>query len=128
MSATAGLLLARASGLGRVALGLGIIAAPRGALRLIALPSADRHPSAALLARVAGNRDLMLGLALAAAPRRRLRTLLRLSVAIDAGDVAVSLLALRDGMARRPALLSAASGVVAAATGLWALRGLRRGT
>jgi Domain of unknown function (DUF4267) len=75
-----------ASGLGRVAIGLGLLAAPEQAMR--ALGFTDVSSATVAVARVAGVRDLVLGIATFAAlgDRDRLRASTVANAVADAGD------------------------------------------
>jgi hypothetical protein len=75
-----------ASGLGRIAIGIGMLAAPELSLR--ALGVAGVGPATVMVSRVAGIRDLVLGVATLAAleDRDRLRAATLASAAADAGD------------------------------------------
>lgn len=115
-------MLARLIGLLRVGLGLIVVASPRAAARLFALPAAEVNPSSSLVSRLVGNRELVLGAALALAAEEQLPLLLTTSAAIDAGDALVSLWTLREGLGKRAALQSAAAGMCYAALELAALR------
>jgi hypothetical protein len=113
---------ARLLGLVRVGLGLVVVASPRGAARLFALPAAEVNPSSSLVSRLLGNRELVLGAALALASDEHLPLLLKTSAAIDAGDALLSLWTLRDGIGKRAACQSATAGALYAALELTALR------
>jgi hypothetical protein len=109
---------------GRLAIGIGIWAAPRLAARALGFGLADGEARA--LARLAGTRDIALGaLALEAAadPARRRRTAL-LNALVDAGDAltfAAALIA-RDGI-DRAALVGVAAAGTATAAGVWVASG-----
>ncbi len=115
--------LARTVGLGRVLLGLTILWSPRFAARLAQLPKDEANPSFGLVSRLTGNRELVLGTVLLCAPQPMMPTWLRVSAAIDAADVAVSLWSMRDGVSQRAAFASAGAAAGYAALELLALRG-----
>ena len=75
-----------ASGLGRVAIGLGLLAAPEQAMRALGFTSVGS--STVAVGRVAGVRDLVLGIATLAAmnDRDRLRVATLANAVADAGD------------------------------------------
>jgi Domain of unknown function (DUF4267) len=86
-----------ASGAGRVAIGLGMLAAPELSLR--ALGFREVSPATAAVSRVAGVRDLVLGVVTLAAIEdpARLRTATLANAAADAGDTLAFALALGKG-------------------------------
>jgi hypothetical protein len=75
-----------ASGLGRIAFGIGMLAAPEPALR--ALGFREVSPATAAVSRIAGIRDLVLGVVTLAAldDRERLRAATLANAVADAGD------------------------------------------
>ncbi|HLZ68394.1 MAG TPA: DUF4267 domain-containing protein [Dehalococcoidia bacterium] len=119
-------MLVRLIGACRVAVGLLIIARPRLAARLFALPEAGATADARFVTRIAGNRDLMLGAALLLAPAAQTPPLLGACVAVDAADLLVALGS--AGASLRPrSVLSNVVVAGAAATGeFWALDRARR--
>jgi hypothetical protein len=74
------------SGLGRVAIGIGMLAAPERAMRGMGFD--DVGPATVAVSRVAGVRDLVLGVLTVAAldDRERLRTATLANAVADAGD------------------------------------------
>jgi hypothetical protein len=74
------------SGFGRIAFGIGMLAAPEWALR--ALGFRELSPAAIAVTRLAGGRDLVLGLVTVAAlnDRDRLRAATLANTVADAGD------------------------------------------
>ena len=75
-----------ASGLGRVAIGLGLLAVPERAAR--ALGFEQVNPATVAVSRIAGVRDFVLGISTLAAleDRDRLRAATLANAAADAGD------------------------------------------
>ena len=75
-----------ASGVGRIAIGFGLLAAPETALR--ALGFSEVGPANVALSRIAGVRDLVLGVVTLAAleDRDRLRSATLANAVADAGD------------------------------------------
>jgi Domain of unknown function (DUF4267) len=75
-----------ASGLGRIAIGIGMLTAPERSLRALGLTEVS--PASVMVSRVAGIRDLVLGVATLAAmeDRDRLRAATLASAVADAGD------------------------------------------
>jgi hypothetical protein len=122
--------LVRLLGGARLALGLLIVAAPRLAARLFAVPRAGETADGRFVTRIAGNRDAVLGAALLLAPRDRQPTVLAACTAVDAADL-LATLAAAGGLGRRTVLVNVAAAGSAAAGGLWALkrrRAARRAT
>jgi hypothetical protein len=113
-----------AIGVARIAIGVGIFAAPRPTLR--ALGFAEPGPQALSLARVAGSRDVALGaLTLAARDDRRLlRGVGLAAAAVDCGDTVTFALASRQPGLGLAGALGAITGAAAALTGGWARRRL----
>lgn len=108
-----------ASGLGRVAIGLGLLAAPERAMR--ALGFTDVSPATLAVSRVAGVRDLVLGIATLAAldDRDRLRVSTLANAVADAGDTFAFGAAL--GTPERTAgMRGVAAALPAALAGAWA--------
>ena len=108
-----------ASGLGRVAIGLGMLAAPEPSLR--ALGVTEVSPAAVMVSRVAGVRDLVLGVATLAAlgDGDRLRTSTVANAVADAGDTLAFSVAL--GTSERTAgWRGLAAALPAAVAGAWA--------
>jgi hypothetical protein len=112
------------SGLGRIAIGVGLAAAPQLALRTLGF----RRPSSTTVAvsRLAGGRDLVLGaLTLAAmGDRERLRTATLAAAAVDGGDALTFAACLGDSETRRAAMRGLSAAVPATVAGLWAARRL----
>jgi Domain of unknown function (DUF4267) len=113
-----------ASGLGRVAFGIAMLAAPEPALR--ALGFSEVTPATAAVTRLAGIRDLVLGVVTLGAldDRRRLRGATLANAAADAGDTLAFAVALGDG--ERPAgVRGIAAALPATVAGLWTAWRLR---
>jgi hypothetical protein len=107
-----------ASGIGRIAFGVGMIAAPERALR--ALGFADVNPATVAVTRVAGVRDLVLGLVTVSGlddPDRLRRATLANAIA-DAGDTLAFSLTLRTSE-REAGVRGFAVALPAAAAGIW---------
>jgi uncharacterized protein DUF4267 len=107
-----------ASGLGRIAIGVGMLAAPGPALRALGLTEVS--PATVAVGRIAGVRDLVLGVATLAAlqDRDRLRAATLANAVADAGDTLAFGLAL--GTPERTAgSLGIAAALPAAVAGLW---------
>lgn len=116
------------SGLGRMAIGVGLALAPRPALG--ALGFRDVPESAIVVSRIAGGRDFVLGAMtlLAIDDPERLRRAHLASAAVDAGDAAAFGAALSRGSELREAgLRGLAAAVPATVAGLWAAWRLRPG-
>ena len=109
-----------ASGLGRVAIGLGLLAAPERAAR--ALGFEQVNPATLAVSRVAGVRDFVLGISTLAAldDRERLRAATLANAAADAGDTFAFAAALGSSE-RRAAALGLGAALPAAVAGVWAL-------
>jgi hypothetical protein len=107
-----------ASGIGRVAIGVGMLSAPEPALR--ALGFAEVSPATAAVSRVAGIRDLVLGLVTLTGLREhdRLRTATLANAAADAGDTLAFALAFGAGE-RSAGARGIAAALPATAAGLW---------
>jgi hypothetical protein len=120
-------LLSAVSGVGRIAIGVGLAVAPRRALS--ALGFSDRGTAAVALARIAGGRDLVLGAAtlLALGDAERLRAASVANAAADAGDALTfaSVLASGDGGVRDAGRRGLAAAVPAALAGAWVATRLR---
>ncbi len=112
-----------ASGAGRIAIGMGMLAAPGPALR--ALGFADAGAATVAVARIAGGRDLVLGILTLAAldDATRLRAVTVANAAADAGDVAAFAGALRAGesAAGRRGIAAALPAMIAGAWAAWRL-------
>jgi hypothetical protein len=108
-----------ASGGGRIAIGLGMLAAPDRGLRALGFGEVNEATKA--VGRVAGIRDLVLGVLTLAAldDRDRLRATTLANAAADAGDTVAFAVALRAGE-RGAGSLGLAAALPAAMTGLWA--------
>jgi len=106
------------SGAGRIAIGLGMLAAPEPALR--ALGFSDVDAATVAVARIAGIRDLVLGgVTLAALDERdRLRTATIGNATADAGDSLAFAMAIRADE-RTAGLRGVATALPAALAGLW---------
>jgi hypothetical protein len=120
--------LARATVLGiaggRIAIGVGALAATRPALKVLGFEASDT--SARALTRIAGGRDIAIGLLTLAArdDRARLREVAALAAAVDLGDAICFGIAGRDPAAGRAAVQGILSGGTAALVGAWAVRRL----
>jgi hypothetical protein len=108
-----------ASGCGRVAIGVAMLAAPELSLR--ALGFREVNAATAAVGRIAGIRDLVLGVLTLAGidDPARLRAATIASAAADAGDTLAFALALRNGE-RAAGSRGVALALPAALTGLWA--------
>ena len=106
------------SSAGRMAIGVGMVAAPEPALR--ALGFSDVGPATAALGRIAGIRDLVLGAATLAAfdDPARLRAASLANAVADAGDAAAFAIALRTNE-RTAGIRGIAAALPAAAAGAW---------
>jgi hypothetical protein len=107
-----------ASGLGRAAIGVGMLAAPEFSLRALGLT--EVRPSTVMVSRIAGIRDLVLGVATLTAleDRDRLRAATLASAVADAGDTFAFGLAL--GTSERTAgARGIAAALPAALAGAW---------
>jgi hypothetical protein len=105
---------------GRLAIGVGILAARRPTLRALGFGETDAAGEA--LATLAGSRDVALGLLPFALrdDRRALRAVAILAAAVDAGDaLAFAAATRRPGLARAGAS-GVISGAAAALAGAWA--------
>lgn len=109
---------------GRVALGVGVLCAPRTTLKALGFPETDATGRA--LAKLAGGRDLALGLFTLALrdERTALRGAVLAAALLDASDAVAFALVSRDPATRRAGLGGVASGGLAALAGLWAWRRL----
>jgi Domain of unknown function (DUF4267) len=106
------------SAAGRIAIGVGMLAAPEPSLR--ALGFSEVGPATAAVGRIAGVRDLVLGLVTLSAldDRAQLRTASLANAVADAGDAAVFAVALRSGE-RAAGVRGVAAALPAAAAGVW---------
>ena len=113
-----------ASGLGRVALGAAMLAAPEPALRVLGFR--EITPATVTVTRVAGIRDLVLGVVTLGAldDRRRLRAATLANAAADAGDTLAFTGALGSGE-RDAGLRGLAAALPAALVGAWTTWRLR---
>jgi hypothetical protein len=114
------------SGLGRMAIGIGLAAAPRQALG--ALGFSEVSDEAVVVSRIAGGRDFVLGALtlLAIDDPDRLRRAHLACAAVDAGDAGAFGAALgRGGDLRDAGLRGLAAAVPATIAGLWAASRLR---
>ena len=107
-----------ASGLGRVVIGLGLLAAPEMSARMLGFE--EVNPATVAVSRVAGVRDFLLGIATLAAldDRDRLRAATLANAAADAGDTLAFGLALGTSE-RRAAVLGLTAALPAAFAGIW---------
>jgi Domain of unknown function (DUF4267) len=107
-----------ASGVGRIAFGVGMLAAPESALRTLGF--AEVSPATVAVTRLTGVRDLVLGLVTAAAldDRDRLRRATVANALADTGDALAFGAAMRSPE-RGAAVRGLAAAVPAAAAGLW---------
>jgi hypothetical protein len=107
-----------ASGIGRVAIGVGMLATPHPALR--ALGFAEVSPATAAVGRLAGIRDLVLGAVtlIGLEDRGRLRAATLANAAADAGDTVAFALALGGGE-RTAGARGLAAALPATVVGLW---------
>ena len=112
-----------ASGAGRIAIGLTMLAAPERSLR--ALGFSEISPATKVVARIAGIRDFVLGGVTLAAleDRERLLSSTIANATADAGDAAAFALALRAGE-RSAALRGLAAALPATFAGIWAAQRL----
>jgi hypothetical protein len=106
------------SSAGRIAIGVGMLAAPEPSLR--ALGFSDVGPATAAIGRIAGIRDLVLGAATLAAfdDPARLRAASLANAVADAGDAAAFAIALRTSE-RTAGIRGIAAALPAAAAGAW---------
>jgi hypothetical protein len=106
------------SGLGRVVIGLGLLAAPEQAVRSLGFE--EVNPATVAVSRVAGVRDFVLGIATLAAldDRNRLRAATLANAAADAGDTLAFGVALGTSE-RRAAVLGLCASLPAALAGIW---------
>ncbi len=111
------------SAAGRMAIGLGLLAAPEPSLG--ALGFSEVSPATVAVARIAGVRDFVLGGVTLGAlgDRERLRTATVANAAADAGDTAAFALALGAGE-RDAALRGLAAAIPATLAGIWVARRL----
>jgi Domain of unknown function (DUF4267) len=108
-----------ASGCGRVAIGVAMLAAPELSLRLLGFREVT--PATSAVSRIAGIRDLVLGVVTLAATDdpARLRAATLANAAADAGDTLAFALAMGNGE-RTAGSRGVALALPAALTGLWA--------
>jgi hypothetical protein len=108
------------SGLGRIAIGVGLALAPGAALR--ALGFRDPSPATITVSRLAGGRDIVVGamVLLALDDGRRLREATLAAAAVDAGDGLTFGAALGEDGTRQAALRGLGAAVPATLAGLWA--------
>ena len=107
-----------ASGLGRIAFGVGMLAAPEPALRKLGF--ADVSPSTVAVTRLTGVRDLVLGLVTVAGlgDRDRLRRATVANAVADTGDALAFGIAMRTPE-RDAAVRGLAAALPAAVAGCW---------
>ncbi len=119
--------MALAIAAGRVALGVGSLAATERTLTLLGFDPNDA--GGRTLAKMFGGRDLAFGLVTLAAHDKPavLGQITFAGAALDAADSLSSLLAARDPGARPGSFGSAAAGAAAALAGVWAWRRLNSG-
>jgi hypothetical protein len=112
------------SSVGRIAIGVGMLAAPEHAIR--ALGFSEISPATVAVSRIAGVRDLVLGVVTLAAIDEpdRLRTATIANAAADAGDAAAFALAIRAGE-HRAGVTGVSTALPATAAGLWVAWRLR---
>ena len=117
--------VAAASGLGRIAIGVGLAAAPRFALRTLGF--ADPSATTIAVSRLAGGRDIVIGALTIAAldDPPRLRSANLASAAVDAGDTLTFAASLSEPETRKAALRGLGAAVPATLAGLWLARRLR---
>ncbi|MEO6886867.1 MAG: hypothetical protein ABI232_11380 [Jatrophihabitantaceae bacterium] len=119
--------LRRALGLGRLAVGAAVLAAPDASVRALGVDTASAK-RLRFLTRMAGARDLGLAAGTLAASGRGRRTWLLVGAGVDAADAIAITVALRDGQVRglaaRATVAIAASAVAAGIVG--AISGWRR--
>jgi hypothetical protein len=113
------------SALGRLAIGVGIFAAPRRALRVLGFREVDE--AGLTLARIAGARDVVLAAAtfLALDDGNRLREASLANAAADGADALSFALALRRAPQNPAARRGIAAALPATAAGLWVFWRLR---
>ena len=119
--------LSIAMGAGRIVIGLGLIASPEIAMRMLGFPR--YQPETLVVSRIAGARDIVLGAVtlLSLGDRRRLAHSHLANAAADAGDAATFGAALGTGGELRGAALRGLSAAVPATiAGLWAAARLSR--
>jgi hypothetical protein len=106
------------SGLGRVAFGVGMLAAPEFAMRTLGF--AEVSPATVTVSRIAGIRDLVLGVVTLAGlqDHGRLRSATLANALADTGDTVAFALALRT-RERTAAARGLAAALPAALAGLW---------
>jgi hypothetical protein len=117
-------MLSIGNGLGRIAIGLGLMLAPRRALSVLGFD--DAGESVVMISRIAGVRDIVLGVATVVAldDRSRLRAASLANAGADGGDAVTFALALggeQSGAARR----GIAAALPATLFSLWAAWRLR---
>jgi hypothetical protein len=108
-----------ASAAGRIAIGIGLLAAPEPALRMLGFNEVS--PATVAVGRIAGIRDLVLGVVTLAAleDQDRLRTATLANAVADAGD-ALAFAAALGTAERRAGARGIAAALPAAVTGAWA--------
>jgi hypothetical protein len=107
-----------ASGVGRIAFGVGMLAAPESALRTLGF--AEVSPATVAVTRLTGVRDLVLGLVTVAGldDRDRLRRATVANAVADSGDAFAFGVAMRSPE-RGAAVRGLAAALPAAAIGMW---------
>jgi Domain of unknown function (DUF4267) len=107
-----------ASGLGRVVIGLGLLAAPERSARMLGFE--EVNPATVAVSRVAGVRDFVLGIATLAAlhDRDRLRAATLANTAADAGDTLAFGVVLGTSE-RRAGVLGLTAALPSALAGIW---------
>ena len=120
--------LSLVSAAGRIAIGAGLLAAPRLSLRTLGF--GDESRSTVAVAQLAGIRDLVLGLQIVAAAGdgQRLRTAQLAAAAADAGDTAVFAVLLAGDDPPPAAVRGLAAALPAALGGFWVASRLDSGS
>jgi hypothetical protein len=118
--------LSAGNGVGRIAIGVGLMLAPERALEVLGFP--DAGPGAVVISRIAGVRDIILGVntILALENQARLRAASLANAGADAGDALTFSLAL-GGESDSAAKRGIAAALPAALASLWAARRLSQG-
>jgi hypothetical protein len=113
------------SGVGRIAIGVGLAFAPDRALRTLGF--AQPSPATVAVSRLAGGRDIVLGALTIAAlgDRDRLRGANIACAAVDAGDALTFAAAAGNAGTRQAALRGLGAAVPAALAGAWVAWRLR---
>jgi hypothetical protein len=119
------LLISAGSAAGRLAIGLGLMVAPRRALA--ALGFGDAEEAAIVIAQVAGVRDIVLAATtlISLDDEDRLRAASLANAVADAGDALSFLLSLRRGGPRSASIRGMSAAVPASISSLWVAWRLR---